>query len=84
MAAETDHPIKNLSKKSRCAFSECKRKCALFIGDCNYCKCKYCDVHRLPEVHLCANMQQCKDTHFQRNQDKLLAEKCVAPKVQAA
>ena len=83
-SSETNHSIKSLIKKPRCTFSECKRKCALFIGNCSYCKSKYCDIHRLPEIHLCSNMQDCKDIHFQRNQDKLLAEKCVAPKVPAA
>ena len=84
MAAETDQSIKIGKKKNRCAFEGCNKKCALLIGDCRYCNSKYCDIHRLPEGHFCVNIQKCRDAHFQRNQDKLLSEKCVAPKVQAA
>ena len=36
--------------KSCCAFGDCKERCAPIIGDCKYCKAKYCAIHRLPEV----------------------------------
>ena len=84
MAAEPDHSIRVTKKKNRCAFPDCKKKCALLIGNCRYCESKFCESHRLPEVHQCSNIQECRDRHFIRNQDKLLSEKCVAAKVPAA
>jgi ubiquitin C len=67
--------------KSRCAFGECVQKPVLLIGDCKYCSLKYCGSHRLPETHACANMETCRQQHFNKLKTKLESEKCVASKV---
>ena len=68
-------------KKSRCCFGECRKKTAPFIGYCNYCDQKYCALHRYPESHTCSNIKACRDASFKKNEDRLMAEKCVAAKV---
>lgn len=65
----------------KCDVPDCKKRAALVVGDCRYCHGHYCGEHRLPEDHRCANMQACKDSSFQRNQEKLLHEKCVSSRV---
>tara|TARA_B100001057_G_C22006532_1_gene628125 strand:+ start:194 stop:448 length:255 start_codon:yes stop_codon:yes gene_type:complete len=84
MAAERDPSPKVIKKKNRCGFRDCNKKCALLIGDCRYCNFKFCEMHRLPEVHNCSNIEDCRQQHFMKNQNKLMTEKCVAPKVTAA
>lgn len=74
-------PTPKIIKKKRCNYENCNNKAATIIGDCSYCSLKYCISHRLPEAHLCTNIQECKDISFKRNQDKLLSEKCIAAKV---
>ena len=68
-------------KKKRCCFEGCRNKTAPFIGHCNYCEQKYCAIHRLPESHACIHIKECRDISFKKNENKLLAEKCVAAKV---
>ena len=51
-------------------------------------KCKYCDVTfcmscRMPEVHSCNNIKQCKQDSQKKLETRLLKEKTIAPKVQA-
>ena len=68
-------------KKKRCAFGECKQKVAPIIGTCSYCTHKFCALHRLPEAHVCADMQKCREQSFKKNENRLLEQKCVAAKV---
>jgi predicted nucleic acid binding AN1-type Zn finger protein len=65
----------------RCAVPACTDRVARIVGDCRYCQSRFCSRHRLPEEHDCANMSEVKEASFKRNQDKLMAEKCVAAKV---
>ena len=69
--------------KSCCGTEGCTKAVAMIIGDCNYCKGKFCATHRLPETHCCAAYGACKTAAFNRNAAKLEAEKCVAKKVAA-
>jgi hypothetical protein len=62
--------------KNRC--SVCLRKSAPIVGDCAYCKCAYCAHHRLPEVHLCPCLSDCKKEHFDKNFKTVMEQKCVA------
>ena len=68
-------------KKTRCFLEGCSDRIAKIIGDCRYCSSKFCGKHRLPETHLCPNMQTCKQQSFEKNSNKLMNEKCVANKV---
>jgi len=65
----------------KCACDGCAQKPVLIIGDCKFCKLKFCGTHRLPETHACSNMQSCRDQHFMKNKLKLEGEKCVSSKV---
>jgi len=66
-----------------CAFGSCSKKPLSGLGDCKYCSGKYCAVHRLPEQHSCANLQDCKNASFNKNKEKLLSEKCSSIKIQS-
>ncbi len=61
--------------------ADCNQHAAMLIGDCKYCKLKYCGKHRLPDAHSCSGMESCRQAHFDKNKDKLISEKCVAAKV---
>ena len=45
--------------KTMCVIQDCNQQAAMIIGDCKYCKLKYCGKHRLPEAHSCSGMQVC-------------------------
>jgi hypothetical protein len=68
-----------ITAKSKCA--TCGNKSANIIGDCKYCKCKYCLKHRLPESHFCVNIDKCRMNAFTINSNKIMSEKCVASKI---
>jgi hypothetical protein len=68
-----------INTKSKCA--TCGAKYAKIIGDCKFCKCKFCLNHRLPETHNCINMNICKNKAFNNNSNKVMSEKCVASKI---
>ena len=68
-----------INVKSKC--STCGGKYANIIGDCKFCKCKFCLSHRLPESHNCINISICKDNAFSINSNKVMSEKCVASKI---
>jgi len=67
----------------RCAAAECKKKAVMLVGDCRFCRKSFCAKHRLPEDHVCGEMEECKKQQFEKNKEKLLKEKCVAEKVTA-
>lgn len=59
----------------------CGSKATLITGDCNYCKCKYCNIHRLPESHKCACMNDIKKGSYNDNLNRVMNGKCVATMV---
>ena len=63
----------------RCA--TCFQRYAKIIGDCRYCKLKYCSSHRLPEVHHCPEMETCRNVSHARNTQSLMKNKCVSSTV---
>jgi hypothetical protein len=60
------------------ACNVCAKKSVMITGDCNYCKCKYCNVHRLPESHSCPRLNDCRKTQFNINHEKVMNGKCVS------
>jgi len=66
---------------NKCAFPDCCQKPVLIIGDCKFCKLKFCVNHRLPESHVCSNMKSCREQSFNKLKAKLESEKCVSSKV---
>ena len=68
-------------KKKRCFNDGCNKKTSKIIGDCNYCNNKFCDKHRLPELHHCQNMCLVKNKSKQILEDRLFKEKCIGEKV---
>jgi len=71
-------PARRPSQK--CNFGDCKNKPVLIVGDCKFCMSKFCNKHRLPEDHVCPQMQSCRDQSFMKNKLKLEGERCVASK----
>jgi predicted nucleic acid binding AN1-type Zn finger protein len=65
----------------QCDIPTCNRKTAIIIGECTYCKNKFCAIHRLPETHDCTAMDVCNQTAFDLNAAKLFAGKCVKAKI---
>ena len=66
--------------KTTCYFSNCTRRVAL-IGDCRFCKSKFCLKHRLPEEHSCQKMEDCRKNAFNINEENVMKGKCVPEKV---
>jgi predicted nucleic acid binding AN1-type Zn finger protein len=71
----------HMAKKTKCALSVCQDRAVAILGDCKYCEARYCSKHRLPEMHACANIQQCKNEAVQKLSQQLLADKCVPTKL---
>ena len=69
------------TKKTKCAFDGCADRALTIVGDCSYCKDKFCGKHRLPETHACSQLQTCRDIAFQKNSEKLMNEKTMSAKV---
>ncbi len=67
------------SIQNRCA--TCYKRAAPLIGDCSFCLSKFCAMHRLPESHTCACMNQCKQQQYDANRDTLMRNKCVASQI---
>lgn len=67
--------------RNRCWMAGCTEKSARIIGDCKYCGGAFCSKHRLPESHSCMELNSCRQRSFEKNQNKLMGEKCVADKV---
>ena len=67
--------------KTVCACEGCTARAVVIVGDCAYCKGRFCGAHRLPESHACASMAACRAQAFERNATRLETERCVAPKV---
>ena len=65
---------------NRCAC--CVKKSTMITGDCKYCSCHYCNVHRLPESHCCIGLDKCKSDSFQDNYNKTINGKCVKSQIE--
>jgi len=74
-------PIKKKKKnKNKCILENCNNKISI-IGECKWCNQHFCNQHRLPESHLCINLNDCKKNAFTSNQNTLNKNKTVAVKV---
>jgi ubiquitin len=67
--------------KKMCAMVECTSKVAVVVGDCRYCKKSFCSFHRLPESHVCEELESCRKASFEKNESKLSKEKTVSSKL---
>ena len=65
--------------KNRCQV--CLKKSATIVGDCKFCDCKYCLTHRLPEIHKCPGLIDCKKESFDKNYKTVISQKCVASQI---
>lgn len=61
----------------KCDFGECHCKILSIAIKCNGCGKYYCGTHRLPEYHLCENLDILKITKNKENAEKLFKEKCI-------
>ncbi|KAJ3203085.1 hypothetical protein HDU67_010397 [Dinochytrium kinnereticum] len=74
-------PSMKKNNAPRCGKEGCADRAVRTIGDCRHCQKKFCGKHRLPEAHICPNLQSCREEAMAKNASKLLNEKCVASKV---
>lgn len=65
---------------NKCA--SCLKKSTMITGDCKYCSCHYCNIHRLPESHCCIGLDKCKSDSFQDNYAKTINGKCVKSQIE--
>ena len=65
---------------NKCAI--CLKKSTMITGDCKYCSCHYCNIHRLPESHCCVGLDKCKSDSFQDNYAKTISGKCVKSQIE--
>ena len=68
-------------KKLKNSCNVCAAKATIITGDCCYCKCKYCNAHRLPETHKCACIHAVKHESFNDNYTRVMSGKCVAAQI---
>lgn len=66
---------------AKCKFPDCKNKILSIAICCNKCNKHFCGVHRLPECHECEFLDEFKSDAFMKNQEILLANKCVKAKI---
>lgn len=66
----------------RCFMEGCNQKTVLIIGNCKYCKNKFCGQHRLPESHECVHMLNCKQRSFEINKASVLQNAVGTKKVE--
>jgi len=78
-----EYAIVPKAKNSKlCTYGDCTKKPLMGVGDCKFCAGKFCSAHRLPEHHLCSNLQDCRQQSFDKNKEKLMKEKCVGLRIQ--
>ena len=87
---ENNNPINNnnsVEKKKkkkkvpRCALDGCNKPQSIIVGNCKWCNLHFCNTHRLPESHCCIQLNDCKNSAFNINQNKLEKEKITCRKV---
>lgn len=66
---------------NRC--SVCSKKSTMITGDCNYCLCHYCNIHRLPENHTCPCLEKCKLDSYQENYNRVINQRCVTEQIKS-
>ena len=66
---------------NRCSI--CAKKSTMITGDCIYCLCHYCNIHRLPEEHACPCLEKCKSASFQENYNRVISQKCVFEQIKS-
>jgi len=68
-------------KKCQHPSGECSDRALNIVGTCRFCTHSFCGKHRLPETHVCANMESCRQQSMDRLVTKLEGEKCAGLKV---
>lgn len=68
-------------KKLKNACNVCGSKSTIITGDCSFCLCKYCNLHRLPESHKCVCINKLKKDSFNDNYSRVMNGKCVAAQI---
>ena len=58
----------------KCSLPVCKKKQSI-IGECKYCKKKFCSFHRLQEDHRCERLNESNEQRKRTLSDSLVSEK---------
>jgi predicted nucleic acid binding AN1-type Zn finger protein len=67
----------------KCHVKECSRKTVEVVGECKFCKNRFCLKHRLVELHECPFMESCIQQAKNKNENILLRNKCTSIKITA-
>ena len=67
-------------KKLRCGVADCKDAAQRIVGDCTFCKGRFCGKHRMLEDHKCIGLEDAKKESHDRNADKLNSERTMVLK----
>lgn len=62
-------------KRTRCTFKDCALAAQRIVGDCGFCKGRFCSKHRLLEDHKCDGLEDCKKQSHERNAAQLQSER---------
>ncbi len=73
---------KKKKKAPRCNLEGCNKPQSIIVGNCKWCNLHFCNTHRLPESHCCTQLNDCKNSAFNINQNKLEKEKTTCRKVE--
>jgi ubiquitin len=77
----TLHLVLRLRGGKKCQFPNCGDRALNIVGTCRFCTQCYCGKHRLPETHVCSNLDSCKQQSLNRLVNRLEVEKCEGQKV---
>lgn len=77
-ASTLGQPSAPPKKSFHCAFLECMERAVKIIGECSYCGLRFCSQHRIPESHLCSDLQTCKKQSFDSNELRVMRGKCIS------
>ena len=78
-----DASMVSAKKSNKCAHPSgtCTDRIVKIVGDCKFCKKSFCSRHRQVETHECANLESCRQQHFQNNSNKLMNGKVSGMKI---
>ena len=72
---------KKKKNKNKCDLDDCLEKKSIIIGKCKWCNLHFCNIHRLPESHICIGINNCKKYAYSINETNLYNQKTITKKV---
>lgn len=67
---------------TQCFIQDCKKRVSYAtLGHCSYCSAHFCLLHRLPEKHSCAKIEDCRNEARSINQKEISSQRHVRSKL---